>query len=129
MGLFTASTPHWLVFSVLLVGGCIRTLQFTGLNAIAYADIPDQDVSKATSVFATVQQLSLGMGVTVGAFAVQASSFLQGHKVVVAEDFWPAFLVLGIIVASSVYSIRTLAPEAGADMAGREAKAGTQNMS
>jgi EmrB/QacA subfamily drug resistance transporter len=129
MGLFTASTPHWLVFSVLLVGGCIRTLQFTGLNAIAYADIPDQDVSKATSVFATVQQLSLGMGVTVGAFAVQASSFLQGHKVVVAEDFWPAFLVLGIIVASSVYSIRTLAPEAGADMAGRKAKAATQNMS
>jgi EmrB/QacA subfamily drug resistance transporter len=122
MGLFTARTPHWLVFSVLLVGGCIRTLQFTGLNAIAYADIPDQDVSKATSLFATVQQLSLGMGVTIGAFAVQASSFLQGHKVVVAEDFWPAFLVLGIIVVSSVYSIRTLAPEAGADMAGREAR-------
>jgi MFS family permease len=118
MGLFTARTPHWLISVVLLIGGCFRALQFTSLNAITYADIPANEVSQATSVFATVQQLSLGMGVTVGAFAIQASSFLQGHKTIVASDFWPAFLTLGIIAVSSAYCMFSLSPEAGADMAG-----------
>jgi MFS family permease len=124
MGLFTAKTPHWLIYLVLLIGGCFRALQFTSLNAITYADISEHDVSQATSVFATVQQLSLGLGVTVGAFAVQASSFLQGHRTIVAGDFWPAFLVLGIIAASSAYCMFSLSPDAGADMAGYRPRAG-----
>ena len=122
MGLFTAKTPHWLIFLVLVIGGCFRALQLTSLNAITYADIAPRDVSQATSVFATVQQLSLGMGVTVGAFAVQASSFFQGHATIVAGDFWPAFLVLGLIAASSAYSMFSLPPDAGADMAGRRSR-------
>jgi EmrB/QacA subfamily drug resistance transporter len=122
IGLFSASTAHWLIFSVLLLGGCVRTLQFTALNAITYAEIPDHRVSAATSLFATVQQLSLGVGVTVGAFALQASNFLQGHPKIVAGDFWPAFLVLGLVAASSVYSASTLSPNAGAEMAGRRPK-------
>jgi EmrB/QacA subfamily drug resistance transporter len=119
IGLFTARTAHWLIFAVLLLGGCARTLQFTGLTALTYADIPDHRVSAATSMFATVQQLSLGMGVTVGAFALQASSFLQRHQRIVAGDFWPAFLALGLIAMSSAYPISKLSPDAGAEMAGR----------
>jgi hypothetical protein len=122
IGLFSANTAHWLIFSVLLLGGCVRTLQFTALNAITYAEIPDHRVSAATSLFATVQQLSLGVGVTVGAFALQASNFLQGHPKIVAGDFWPAFLVLGLVAASSAYSASTLSPNAGAEMAGRRPK-------
>jgi EmrB/QacA subfamily drug resistance transporter len=126
IALFTARTPHLLIFLVLLLGGCVRTLQFTALNAITYAEIPDQVVSQATSMYATVQQLSLGMGVTVGAFALQASSFLQRHGTIVARDFWPAFLAVGLIAASSSYSAFTLPSDAGAEMAGRPAKAQLQ---
>ena len=50
-----------------------------GLSAITYAEIPDHRVSAATSMFATMQQLSLGVGVTAGAFALQASNYIQGH--------------------------------------------------
>jgi len=119
MALFTARTPHLIIFVVLLLGGCVRSLQFTSLNAITYADIPDPLVSQATSMYATVQQLSLGMGVTVGAFALQASSFLQRHGTIVASDFWPALLIMGVITALSAYSAFTLSSDAGAEMAGR----------
>jgi EmrB/QacA subfamily drug resistance transporter len=122
MALFTARTPHLIIFLVLLLGGCVRSLQFTSLNAITYADIPDPLVSQATSMYATVQQLSLGMGVTVGAFALQASSFLQRHGTIVASDFWPALLIMGLITASSAYSAFTLPSDAGAEMAGRTPK-------
>jgi EmrB/QacA subfamily drug resistance transporter len=119
VGLFTAHTAHWLIFAVLVITGCFRSMQFTALNAITYAEIPDHRVSAATSLFATVQQLSLGVGVTMGAFALQASNYLQGHPKIVAGDFWPAFLVLGFIAMTSAYSVFKLPPNAGADMAGR----------
>jgi hypothetical protein len=122
VGLFTANTAHWLIFTVLLTTGCFRSLQFTALNAITYAEIPDHRVSAATSLFATVQQLSLGVGVTMGAFALQASNYIQGHAKIVAADFWPAFLVLGLIAMTSAYSASKLSPDAGEDMAGRQAK-------
>jgi EmrB/QacA subfamily drug resistance transporter len=121
LGLFTARTPHALIFVVLLIGGGIRALQFTALNAITYAEVPDQAVSPATSLFATVQQLSLGMGVTIGAFCLQLSNFLQGHTGIVAADFWPAFLAVGLFSAASAYSAFRLSPDAGAEMAGRAA--------
>jgi hypothetical protein len=117
--LFTARTHHWVIFLILGVGGCFRALQFTSLNAITYAEIPDNMVSKATSMYATVQQLSLGMGVTAGAFALQASSFLQGHRTIVASDFWPAFLAMGMFVALSARAAFRLPSDAGAEMAGR----------
>jgi hypothetical protein len=69
-----------------------------------------------------VQQLSLGVGVTTGAFALQASNFLQGHQKIVAGDFWPAFVALGLIAMTSAYSISKLSSNAGADMAGRRPK-------
>jgi EmrB/QacA subfamily drug resistance transporter len=37
---FTLATPHWLIMAALLIGGFFRSLQFTALNAICYADVP-----------------------------------------------------------------------------------------
>jgi hypothetical protein len=108
---------------VLLIGGGFRALQFTALNAITYAEVPDQAVSPATSLFATVQQLSLGIGVTLGAFCLQLSNLVQGHTRIVAADFWPAFLAMGLFSAASAYSAFRLSPDAGDEMAGRAASA------
>ena len=40
-GMFTIATAHWIILTVLLTGGFFRSLQFTALNAIAYADLDD----------------------------------------------------------------------------------------
>jgi EmrB/QacA subfamily drug resistance transporter len=121
LGLFTARTPHTVIFLVLLVGGGFRVMQFTALNTICYAEVPERDVSQATSLFATIQQLSMGMGVTVGAFCLQASNFFQHHSQIVAADFAPAFLAVGLFCAVSAYSAFSLSPDSGAEMAGRAA--------
>jgi EmrB/QacA subfamily drug resistance transporter len=119
LGLITARTPHWLIFLVLLVGGGFRIMQFTALNTIAYAEVPASDVSQATSLFATMQQLSIGIGVTLGAFCLEGSNWIQGHRHIVAADFWPAFLVVALFSVVSAHSAFSLSPDAGADMAGR----------
>ncbi|CAB3758834.1 MFS transporter [Paraburkholderia solisilvae] len=101
-GLFFPGTPHWLIWCVVLVGGIFPSLQFTSLNSLAYADIPMRDISRATGVSSVIQQLSLGLGVTIAGIVLQISHVLQGHKAIVWSDFWPAFLVVGLFSCASI---------------------------
>src|SRR3954452_16480931 len=73
-GLFTAQTPYWLIVSLLFMGGCLRSLQFTCVNAIAYADIESRDMSAGTSLASMAQQISLSLGVTLGALALEGAA-------------------------------------------------------
>ncbi|WP_246542648.1 MFS transporter [Paludibacterium yongneupense] len=112
-GLFTMTTPLWLMLAVVLFGGLFPSLQFTSLNTIVYADIRDEQASRATSLASVVQQLSLGMGVTIAGVALQLSNAWQGHSHIEASDFWPAFLVIGLFSAASVFPTRRLPHNAG----------------
>jgi len=118
-GLFTAATPHLVMLAVVLLGGFFPSLQFTSLNSIAYADIPHRDVSRATSLASVVQQLSLGLGVTIAGLTLQLSHFVQGHAAIVNSDFWPAFLTVGLFSMASIPLTRRLAPDAGDELARR----------
>lgn len=118
-GLFTSQTPLWAMLLVVLLGGFFPALQFTSLNSIAYADIPSRDVSRATSLASVVQQLSLGMGVTIAGLTLEFSHHLQGHKAIVSSDFWPAFLTVGLFSVASIPLTRRLAHDAGDDIARR----------
>ncbi|MBV8603077.1 MAG: MFS transporter [Pelomonas sp.] len=118
-GLFTPHTPHWALVAVVLLGGFFPALQFTCLNSIAYAEIPSRDVSRATSLASVVQQLSLGMGVTIAGLTLQLSHEVQGHAAIVNTDFWPAFLTIGLFSVASIPLTRRLAPDAGDELARR----------
>lgn len=120
IGTFTPQTPYVLMMAILLIGGCFRSLQFTSLNAISYADVDNVHLSQATSLASVAQQLSIGMGVVVAGFALQISNDVQGHATLVASDFWPAFVVVSIVASMSLFMLRRLPPNAGAEMSGRE---------
>ena len=117
-GLFTATTPHVVIAAVLLVSGCLRSLQFTALNAISFADIAPQNMSQAASVSSMAQRLSQSVGIAAGAYFLQLSSVAQNHATIVTADFWPAFLGIGLIsVAAPLLHLR-LPPEAGIEVSG-----------
>ena len=42
--------PHLILILMLLLGGCVRSMQFTSLNAIAYAEIDQKPMSQATNL-------------------------------------------------------------------------------
>jgi EmrB/QacA subfamily drug resistance transporter len=124
-GLFTPSTPHALIMAALFVGGCFRSLQFTSLNAIAYADISNRDMSYATSLSSVVQQLSLSIGVALGAFAVETTAMWRGGSSdLTAGDFAPAFWLVALIASLSGFAFARLDPSAGAEMSGHLAVKG-----
>jgi len=119
IGLFTQTTPYAVMFMVLLIGGCFRSLQFTSINAISYADVDTQKLSQATSIASVAQQLSVGMGVVIAGFSLQLSNQLQGHATLVAADFWPAFLAVSVVASLSIPLLMRLPDNAGAEMSGR----------
>jgi MFS family permease len=123
IGFFTPATPYAVMLIVLLIGGCFRSLQFTSLNAISYADVDNNRLSQATSIASVAQQLSVGMGVVLGGFALQMSNRLQGHATLVSQDFWPAFLTVAVAASFSIPMLMRLPPDAGAELAGRDPKA------
>jgi EmrB/QacA subfamily drug resistance transporter len=119
--LFTPQTPHWVIMAALLVGGFFRSLQFTALNALCYADVPQESMSNATSFAAVSQQLSLSTGVAIGAAALEAARGLHVDHTLRAEDFGPAFYAVALISAFSLLVFVRLAPNAGDDLTGRPA--------
>lgn len=121
-GLFTQLTPHWLIMAALLIGGFFRSLQFTALNTICYADIPKESISNATSFAAVAQQLSISTGVAIGAASLEASRALHGGGGLAAEDFAPAFWVVAAISGLSLVNFLRLAPNAGDELTGRDAR-------
>ena len=115
---FTIATPVALMTGLLLIGGFFRSLQFTSINALSYADISSLRMSRATTLISVAQQLSLSVGVSVGAIALETSTRFTGGAIV-ASDFWFPFLVVGAISLASLIPFRMLAQDAGDEMSGR----------
>jgi MFS family permease len=116
---FTTTTPIAVMMVLLFVGGFFRSLQFTSINTIAYADVEPQRVGRATALVSVAQQLSVSSGVALGAMAVELTVHLRGGGPLQAGDFPPAFLAVAAISALSALIFARLAPDAGAEMADR----------
>src|ERR1700722_8115128 len=118
---FVPGMPFWAMIAILLSGGFFRSLQFTSINTIAYAEIDPPLMSRATALTAAAQQLSLSTGVAVGALVVEMTLRLRHETAMSAVDFPPAFLVIGALAATAALAFYRLAPDAGEELSGRKA--------
>ena len=121
LGLCAAFTPDWpaiAMYGVLLVGGFFRSLQFTAYNALAYAELQRGQISAATSFYSAVQQLSLTIGITIGAAALQVAMLLSNHDEPGATDFRLAFVVIAVIALAASPLSRLMPRAMGEEMSG-----------
>ena len=117
-GFITAGTPHWLLLAILLIGGFFRSLQFTALNALGYADVDQPRMSRATSFASVSQQMSGAVGVAVAAASVETLQFAFGDATLQARDMAASFGVVALVTLSSVAIFARLKPDAGAEVSG-----------
>jgi EmrB/QacA subfamily drug resistance transporter len=115
---FTPGVSYLWIVAVLTVGGFFRSLQFTSLNTIAYADVDHQRLSRATSLVAVGQQLSISIGVAIGALVVDVTLWWRGHDAIAATDFQPAFIAVAVIAACACMVFAGMPSDAGAALAG-----------
>jgi EmrB/QacA subfamily drug resistance transporter len=116
--MFTPTTPHLVMSAILLVAGLLRSLQFSSLNAIAYADIPSERTSAATSLSSVAQQVSLSFGVAIGAMALEASAAFAGRVSPGPADFSFALMAVAAISWLAVFRMLRLPADAGSEISG-----------
>ncbi|MET0970045.1 MAG: MFS transporter [Tardiphaga sp.] len=118
--LFTVTTPLTLILVILVVGGFFRSLEFTAINTVAFAEVEPPQMSRATTLTSVNQQLSISAGVAIGAFSVESTMMLRGMTELSAADFAPAFLVVSLISATSAWFFWQMPDDAGAEISGRK---------
>jgi EmrB/QacA subfamily drug resistance transporter len=116
---FTIDTPVVVMLALLLVGGFFRSLQFTSINTLAYAEVDNARVSRATALVSVAQQLAISSGVAFGALAVEFVVHWRGDHPLQASDFQPAFVAVAAISALSMFIFMQLPADAGAELADR----------
>jgi EmrB/QacA subfamily drug resistance transporter len=117
---FRPGASKTLIIGTLLAGGFFRSLQFTSLNTVAYADITPPMMSGASTLSSMAQQLFLSLGVSVAALTLHISLTLRGAAVLDANDFSAAFIVIGVLSLISVLFFLPLAHHAGAEVSGHQ---------
>ncbi len=116
---FRPSWPMLAIYAALLFGGFFRSLQFTAYNTLAYADIPRARMSAATSLYSTVQQVSLTLGVTIGAACLEIAMAAGGTAAPTLPDFTAAFLTVSLISLLAAPVGMLMPRNAGSEMSGQ----------
>jgi EmrB/QacA subfamily drug resistance transporter len=122
LALCAAFRPDWpvaLIYGLLLIGGFLRSLQFTAYNTLAYGDVPRARMSSATSLYTAGQQLAATIGVSAGAVAMEIARAVSGGERTDLTDFSVAFLVVGLLTLSAAPVAARMPSTAGDDLTGR----------
>ncbi len=111
---FSPGWPLAAIFSVLLIGGLSRSLSFASMGALAFADVPPERLSAATSFQGTAQQSMKAVGVAIAAGSMQITMAWSGRGHASHRDFVWAFLATALVVLASWPMFAALPANAGA---------------
>ncbi|MFY1668222.1 MFS transporter [Pseudomonas sp. Pseu.R1] len=112
-GLFDITTPYWVVIVVLFISGVIRSLQFSTLGALTYADVPAPQSSAASSLSAMSIQLTMSLSVGVAAALLSLIMVWREHAVLTESDIALVMGLAGVLCVASALVYRRLSVTAG----------------
>lgn len=112
------TTPVYLIVAVMFLSGMTRSMQFTSITTLAFADIPSEKMTNANSFYSTIQQMSSGMGIAIGAVALRFSSMINGEEGTSysVADFRLSFIFVAILAVVHLWGYTKLSPEDGMEV-------------
>ena len=123
IGICATFRPGWpspVLDMILFIGGIFRSLQFTAYNSIAYSDVPRARMPAATGLYATVQQLTLTLGIVVAASVLETSVQIRHHSAPLRVDYATGFVIVGLIGFLAVPLAARLSRTAGEVLSGHQ---------
>ena len=105
-GLFRASTPYVLILLTLWVSGLSRSVEYTAIQSLSYADLPPALTARATGFASMSQQVWLSFGVGLVALIMQLAREWHGHVSIAPDDIMPAYFAIAFLslVAAGVFA-------------------------
>lgn len=121
--LITPGTPVWLILLVLYLGGVFRSIQFTGISTLAFADVPSAQMSYANTLFSTATQLAVGLGISLGAIGIRIGANVSewlGMSAIPGISFRLAFVAIALICLIGMVDTLRLVKDAGSAVSARK---------
>lgn len=114
------TTPPALIAAILFFHGAFRSLEFTCMTTLAYSEISPARMSRANGFLSAVMQLSMGLGVAVGAITLRLIAHGRGHSAVNPQlmDFRLAIVAVSLLSLGPVFDSLGLKPDAGSTTSG-----------
>ena len=111
----TRETPVFLIAALLFLSGVTRSMQFTAMSTLAFADVPQERMSGASSLASTAQQLTFGLGLALGAALLRIADQVQGNQpgTLSPTTFKIVFVVIAVISLVSALNALRLPVDAG----------------
>ncbi|HLI21713.1 MAG TPA: DHA2 family efflux MFS transporter permease subunit [Stellaceae bacterium] len=105
-GLFRVDTPYIVILLTLLISGLSRSVEFTAIQALGYADLPPALTARATGFSSMAQQVWLSFGVGLVALIMQIAREWHGHATIAPNDISPAYFTIAFLslLAAGVFA-------------------------
>ncbi|MEO7496064.1 MAG: DHA2 family efflux MFS transporter permease subunit [Massilia sp.] len=121
IGLFAMVKPGVPLVLIAVIGfmqGLFNSLQFSSMNSLAYADIPERDASMASTISSSFQQLSMSFGLAAGSIitALFLGSVSQTDQAMVTNALHNAFVALSVVTILSSLTFWSMRREDGESM-------------
>ena len=115
--LFTPRVPMPVIYVVLFVAGMTRSMNFTCMATLAFADVPAEIRASATTLSAMAQQASNAFGVAAAAVALGFFQAWRGADRLSLGDFQAALLTSAVLMAVAIVWSWRMPADAGAQLA------------
>ena len=122
-GLLAPATPYAAIVAILFIAGATRSMQFTALATLAFADVDADRRSSATTISSMSQQLSMVFGVAVAAGCLNLFQMWRGAPALGLADFHAALFLVGAVICLASLYFLILTRDAGAEVSGHRQSA------
>ncbi|MGD9843476.1 MAG: MFS transporter [Steroidobacteraceae bacterium] len=119
-GLLTPQSPNSFIIIVLLLSGLTRSMQFTALNTLAFADVTIVQRSSSSTLASMITQITAVLGVALGAFLLKSMQAISTRSHSTLADFQITFSVIGVMVLLTTLLFLRLPHDAGAEVSGHQ---------
>lgn len=115
-------TPPIMIVAILFFHGASRSLEFTCMTTLAYTEIPSERMGQANGFLSAIMQLSMGVGVAVGAVTLRLVAQAHGRTAAAPHltDFHMAILCMSLLTLAPVFDSLGLKEDAGAATSGHQ---------
>lgn len=115
-------TPSIGLIALLAVAGSVRSMLFTAVQTVTYADIAPASRGAAATLSTVSMQTGIALGVAVAALSIAMSQSIAGRPAPALADFGTAFGALALLCLLAAAAFTRLPRDAGSSMLGDAAR-------
>jgi hypothetical protein len=119
-GFLTPATPLVISSAIMFLAGATRSMQFTALATLTFADIPPAQRASASTLSSMLQQVAMALGIAAAAMLLSLSHAQHGGVQNSAADFQLAFVACGVCALIGSALMWRMPADAGAEVSGHQ---------